>query len=171
MPNAAQAAVVALVHQYEQRLLPMTPLEKIVRRINRYGDVNHPETPRPLLSLEDFFEGNDDYGSIGYNFYPDQPPPTEFYALFLNIRQRSDVADVLVEVSQHEVPEEWPSADTVWIITTASPAEIRAWLGERFKPDEIYDGWTEYRRREDYSTPKGMKPIGIYGGTKRARDG
>ena len=140
----------------------MTPLETLARRINRNGDINDPETPRPLLTLEEFFEGNSDYSSIGYNFYPDQPSPAEFYCLFRSIRERSDVADVLVEVNQHEVPDEWPSTDTVWIITTVSPDEVRAMLGERFQPDEIYKGWTEHVRREDYNVPEGMKPLGVW---------
>jgi hypothetical protein len=49
----------------------MTPLETLARRINRDGDINDRETPRPLLTLEEFLKGNSDYGSIGYNFYPD----------------------------------------------------------------------------------------------------
>jgi len=141
---------------------PMTPLEALARRINRNGDINDSETPRPLVTLEEFFEGNSDYGSIGYNFYPDQPSPSEFYSLFRSIRERSDVAEVLVEVSQHEVPDEWPSTDTVWIITTASPDAVRAWLGQRFQPDEVFEGWTEIIRREDYPVPEGMKPVGVW---------
>ena len=33
----------------------MTPLERITQLVNINGDVNNPDTPRPLLSLEDFF--------------------------------------------------------------------------------------------------------------------
>ncbi len=32
----------------------MTPLERITQLVNINGDVNNPDTPRPLLSLEDF---------------------------------------------------------------------------------------------------------------------
>ncbi len=37
----------------------MKPLERITQRVNRHGDVNDPATPRPLLTLAEFFEGND----------------------------------------------------------------------------------------------------------------
>lgn len=84
----------------------MTSLERLIARINCNGDINDPTTPRPLVTLEEFFEGNEDYGSIGYNFSPDQPAPAEFYELLKRIRDRPDVADVRVEVSQHEVPDE-----------------------------------------------------------------
>jgi hypothetical protein len=140
----------------------MTPLERLKRRICEAGDINKPETARPLVSLEEFFEGNDDYGSIGYNFYPDQPSPSEFYELFKQIRSRPEVANVLVEVCQHEMSDEWPSTDTVWIITSASIDTLVTWLGERFRADEIFDGWTDHVRREAYQIEPGMKAIGIW---------
>jgi hypothetical protein len=96
----------------------MPGLESLKLRINRNGDVNDLNVPRPIVTLEEFFEGNEDFGSIGYNFYPDQPAPPEFYELFQRIRERPDVANVLVEVSMQEMPDEWPSTDTVWILTS-----------------------------------------------------
>lgn len=63
----------------------MTPLERIVERIGRVGDVNEPGTPKPLVTLEEFFDGNEDPGSIGYNL-PDPPAPQELYELFKRIR-------------------------------------------------------------------------------------
>lgn len=141
----------------------MSPLEHLIVRINRNGDINAAETPRPLITLEEFFEGNDDYGSIGYNFYPDQPAPVEFYNLFRRIRSRPDVADVRIQVSQHEVADEWPSCDTVWFITRASPAEVLGWLGERFRPDEVLDGWSAmWMTVEPYVVPPGLRPIGVW---------
>ena len=140
----------------------MTPLERLKERIAPAGDLGDLAALRPLVSLEEFFEGNDDYGSIGYNFYPDQPAPSEFFAVFKQIRSRSGVADVRVEVCQHENPDDWPSTDTVWIITSAPAAEVATWLGKRFLADEIFDGWTDHVRREAYPVPPGMKPIGIW---------
>ncbi len=104
-------------------------LQKVITRINRYGDINDPATPRPLLTLEEFFEGNTDYASIGYNFYSDQPAPSEFYALFKTIRDMREVADIRVEVKDHEDAEGWPATDTVWVITSASVEDLKSWLG------------------------------------------
>ncbi len=140
----------------------MTPLERLQERIARAGDLADLATPRPLVSLEEFFEGNDDHGSIGYNFYPDQPAPSEFFEVFKRIRSRPEVSDVRVELCQHETPDEWPSTDTVWIITSAPISEVKTWLGERFHADDIFDGWTDHVRREPYAVPPGMKPIGIW---------
>jgi hypothetical protein len=37
----------------------MTPLERVTARVSRQGDVNKLSTPRQLLTLEEFFDGND----------------------------------------------------------------------------------------------------------------
>ena len=93
---------------------------------------------------------------------PTSLPPSEFYALFQKVRNRPNVTDVLVEVSQHEAPNEWPSADTIWIITSAAPEEIRGWLGERFQPDEVFNGWADDIQRENYAVSAPMKPVGLW---------
>lgn len=133
----------------------------LVERMNRSGDVNDPATPRPLLTLEEFFEGNDDFGSIGYNL-PDQPSPAEFYSLLKEIRDRTDVADVRIEILDHPDPSAWPSSDTVWIITTAFPDQVKEWLDERIRPDDVLDGWTGDRPREPCAVPPGHRPIGVW---------
>ena len=45
----------------------MTPPSSLVTRVNSHGYINQLSLPRPLLTLEEFFEGNDNYGSIGCN--------------------------------------------------------------------------------------------------------
>lgn len=138
----------------------MTPHQRIVERINWHGDINRPATPRPVLSLEEFFEGNDDPGSIGYNLNP-PVGPQHFYQLLKGIRDRPDVADVLVEVTQHEAPAEWPSSDTIWVITSAAPDEVQEWMGDCYG-DDVYDGWVSDRTREPYQIPPSMRAVGIW---------
>ena len=137
----------------------MTPIQQITERINRNGDVNNPQTPRPLLTLEEFFEGNDCVGSIGCNLTP-TPSPAEFYDLLKKIRGRDDVADVLVEVTMHDDLNSWPFSDTVWIITTAAPGEVAEWFDECVRPDDLFHDWNDGQEREWYTVPTGMIPIG-----------
>jgi len=134
----------------------------LIERISRLGDVNDPETPVPLVTLEEFFEGNDDFGSIGCNFYPDQPAPAEFYAFFRAIRARPSVAEVRVQVTQHDDPKGWPFSDTIWIITSESPQTVAAWLGERFAADEIFAGLHTDRPYEPIPIPDGMSAVGVW---------
>lgn len=41
----------------------MDPKSRLVERISRNGDPHDEATPAPLVTLEEFFEGNDDGGS------------------------------------------------------------------------------------------------------------
>ncbi len=79
----------------------MTPLKRIADRVNRHGDVNDPATIRPLLTLPEFFDGNDDFGSIGCNLAP-PPGPVKFYEILKGISERSDVADVRVQITMFD---------------------------------------------------------------------
>ena len=79
----------------------MTPLERITQLVNINGDVNNPDTPRPLLSLEDFFIDNNIHGSICCNVIPEQSPQA-IYHHFLKIRERNNVSDVLVEITMFD---------------------------------------------------------------------
>jgi hypothetical protein len=132
---------------------------KLVARI---GDVNNPTHPRPLVTLAEFFEGNDDYGSIGYNL-PDSPSPQEWYTLLKEMAARSEVRDVRIAVNQLEVPEEWPSTDTIWVITTASPEEVQSWLPEKLRPDDVILGFKDWPGPyEKYDVPVGYRAIGLW---------
>jgi hypothetical protein len=140
------------------------PMHKtvLVERISRNGDVNDPTTPRPLVTLEEFFDGNDDMGSIGYNFGARQPAPSEFYSFFKRIRARRDVADVRVEISQHDDPEAWPVTDTIWIVTSASDSDVSAWLGDRFAADDLLNGLPPDRKFDALSIPAKMRAVGVW---------
>src|SRR5262250_3047226 len=82
----------------------MTPLERITERVTRHGDVNEPATPRPLLTLAEFFEGNEAIGSIGCNLTP-MPELSEFYEMLRRIATRPEVADVRVQVTMFDDPD------------------------------------------------------------------
>ena len=138
----------------------MTPLERITERISRHGDVNDAATTRPLLTLAEFFEGNDVDGSIGCNLNP-PPTPAEFYRLLKGIVARPDVADVRVQITMFDVPE-WPFSDTVWVITSVSPEEVSEWFEEAVRPDECFVGWQEGVAVEPFNVPTGMRPVACW---------
>jgi hypothetical protein len=135
----------------------MTPLERITERVSRNGDVDEASTPRPLLTLTEFFDGNDVDGSIGCNLTP-TPTAAEFYALLKGIASRPDVADVRVQITMFDMPE-WPFSDTVWIITNATPDEVAGWFSEAVRPDECHAGWQDGVAIEPCPVPAGMTPV------------
>lgn len=91
--------------------------------------------PTPLISLENFFEGNNDPSSIGCNLFDDHPGLKGFYETLKEIRSRENVAEVLVGIA--DLAEgDWPFSDSVWIITTANATEVKKWM-EPLHPDTI----------------------------------
>src|SRR5204862_5889798 len=91
--------------------------------------------PGPTVTLEEFVEGNDDSGSIGCNLVPTLSP-ANFYRILKEIRSRKDVQDVFVEIRDMEDTEGiWPFSDTVFVLTSADPEELKKWL-KTLSPDE-----------------------------------
>jgi hypothetical protein len=137
----------------------MNPRDRLLTRI---GNINDFEKPRPLVTLEEFFEGNGDPGSIGYNL-PDPPEPLDFFELLKAIRSRPEVSDVRVEVKDLEDPEGWPSTDTLWIITSASVEEVRSWFPAPLAPDDMIEGFNSSPSEvASYDIPPGMQAIGVW---------
>ncbi len=137
-------------------------LENLLKKVNQHGNINDQNTPKPLISLEEFFIGNNDHASIGYNFYPNQPSPKAFYDLFRRIRRKPGVHDVIVQVNDQIESTDWPSTDTVWIITSASVDDVKRWLGRKFQADDLLVGFPTTPIIEDYPIPLGMKALGVW---------
>jgi hypothetical protein len=141
---------------------PPSMPEARAKLLDRIGNINDFSRPRPLVTLAEFFEGNNDYGSIGYNL-PDSPPPGKWYGILQAVAKRPEVSDVRVEVKDLEDPDGWPSTDTIWIITTAPPEEVRRWLPDRIAPDDIIEGFeTAPSPVERYEIPAGYRAVGVW---------
>ena len=138
----------------------MTALSKITKRVNLHGDPDAVETPRPLLTLEEFFEGNDVVGSIGCNLET-TPDPSEFYKLLNQIREKKNVQDVRVQVTAFDDPD-WPFSDTVWVITSEEPEVVSSWFPEHLKPDECWSGWIDDQPYEEIEVQLGMEPVACW---------
>ena len=135
----------------------MTALERITKRVTLVGDPNDPSTPRPLLTLGEFFEGNEVVGSIGCNLTP-TPTPAEFRAVLTAIAARPQVSDVRVQVTMFDDPE-WPFSDTVWVITTADPSTVASWFEAAMAPDDVSEGWPDAVAYEECNVPAGMRAV------------
>jgi hypothetical protein len=137
----------------------MTPLERITERVSRLGHPDAPGTPRPLLTLDEFFLGNTHVGSIGCNIQP-IPAPERLYVLFRAISGRPEVLDVCVQITMFDDPE-WPFSDTVYVMTSASPDEVASWFPPELRPDETWAGFAD-QTYEPYVVPAGVKPVACW---------
>jgi len=92
-----------------------------------------------FVSVEDFFEGNDDDdGSIGVNIYPDRPSLKEFYDTLKEIEKAPKTQALLIRIADID-DTKWFYSDTIYISGNYTVAEIKK-MFERLKPDEIYEG-------------------------------
>jgi hypothetical protein len=89
----------------------------------------------PTVTIEDFFEGNDDLGSIGCNLLP-HPGVSKFYQTLAAIKSRDDVQDVLVEIADLVDENSWPFADKVFVLTSI-PADSLQKLMADLQADEV----------------------------------
>lgn len=133
---------------------------RVTERAWRNGDPNEPSTPRPLLTLDEFFDGNTVAGSIGCNLDP-TPTPAEFRELLESIRVRADVADVRVQITMFDDPD-WPFSDTVWIITSAPPEQVRSWFPQELAPDDLWADFPADQSFEECKVPAGHRAVACW---------
>ena len=138
----------------------MTALERITQRVCRNGHPDDPRTPSPLLTLAEFFGDNTCVGSICCNLSP-VPRPAQVHSVLKAIEARPDVAEVRVKITMFDDPA-WPFSDTIYVMTTASPEEVRSWLDEELQPDEIWEGFASGETYEAYDIPAGFRPVGVW---------
>lgn len=98
------------------------------------------DSPLPVVSLEDFFEGNDDFGSIGCNLLErEHPGPAGFFSVLEEIRNRPEVQDVLIEILEADEDDQWPFSERVYILARASLSDVSQWLEPLFA-SEVDEG-------------------------------
>jgi hypothetical protein len=114
-------------------------LHDLLAEIASQGEYRSTNGPEPVVSLEMFFDGNDDEGSIGCNLTV-HPGPERFYAILRDIRDRADVFAVWVGISEVMDDNQWPFSDHVYVVTTATASEVAAWARE-LQPDEPTTEW------------------------------
>jgi hypothetical protein len=136
---------------------PQIHLRRIMERVSRLGDPNDMATPRPLLTIAEFFEGNNCIGSIGCNL-SSTPAPKRFYEFFTQIAARADVKDIRVQVTVFDDPE-WPFSETVYIMTSATLDEVASWFEDDIRPDEVSEGFRSGVEHEPYQIPMGTRPV------------
>jgi hypothetical protein len=138
----------------------MDYLKRITERVNRNGEFYADGTPAPLLTIEEFFDGNEIVGSIGCNL-DGEPHPSEFRKILENIRNRDDVSGVYIQVTEMDDPD-WPFSDTAWIVTTADENDISGLFPDNFAPNEVWEDFFEDRIYEPIEIPDSYKVVACW---------
>jgi hypothetical protein len=117
--------------------------------------------PGPVVSLQEFFEGNDDIGSIGCNLNA-SPGPQCFYAVFKAVEERADVQGIFVEIRDlMDDGASWPFADTVFILGKIPQSELKRLLAD-LQPDEVGPFPAETIPRNLPALQPGMMVLGAW---------
>jgi hypothetical protein len=134
---------------------------ELVERIKTLG-LPSPDHPLPLVTLEEFFAGNDDYGSIGCNVTP-MLGPQFFFEKLKFIRSQLNVQDVLVEVAEVEevAPAMWPFSDRIYILTDGTPQDVAHWTAA-LRPDAIEEGFANGKPHCAPKLKPGYKCYGVW---------
>jgi hypothetical protein len=113
---------------------------ELIERVKIVG-LPSPGRPLPWVTLEVFFVGNDDFGSIGCNLTP-MLGPQFFYEKLKLVRSQPNVQDVFIEVAEVEEEEFaiWPFSERVYIYTDAPPEDVACWTAA-LRPDAIEEGF------------------------------
>ncbi len=125
---------------------------------------------RPLVTIEQFFKGSNGNASLWSNQWPEVASDIDESAFWRSIRDRADVWDVLISVSQfdfHQHPFEdstnWVLSDIAIVITSAEPEDVLGWFPENAVPEQIADSWDGVRaRHEKVFVPSNMKPLFLW---------
>jgi hypothetical protein len=133
----------------------------LIAKIRAQG-LPSPDRPLPIVPLEDFFTGNNDFGSIGCNL-ANHPGPQWFFRTLKEIRDRPTVQNVLVEINEvvEEDPQAWPFSDRVYILTSASREDVKEWV-TKLQPDEVEPAWTNGLPANAPVLPNGTKAYAVW---------
>jgi hypothetical protein len=128
-------------------------------RIDQLGG----EGSYPVVPLDLFFAGNDDDASFAPNLEP-HPGIAQIYAVLRSIKERDEVADVVVQIDEVLPEPEWPYASSVYVVTSAPAVRVHE-SAASIDPDEpsgvdadMY-GWLEYGERDRTVPPPGAPEL------------
>ncbi len=119
--------------------------------------------PAPTVSLDLYFEGNNQEGSIAPNQWGEgRPSVAEMYGRFKAIADRPDVQVVLVGLhfdwNDDQFPEDWPPAENIHIYSSATEAEVGEWV-DGLHCDGVGAGWPYGEPR---NAPKPKEGFTVY---------
>lgn len=108
---------------------------RLEERVEALGGMYSDDHDNPTVSVDEFFTGNRDLGSIGCN--PRKHPGIEtFHRVLKGIEGKPGVSGVYVRITDLEGDDAWPFSDTVLINTSAEQGEVESWVRE-LSPDVV----------------------------------
>ncbi len=143
-----------------------TALDRVHARVNRSGPFGAAGVPIPLLTTAEFFDGNDQDGSILCNVVwtdatgqIDAPSVQQVREVLERVAARPDVSDLRVVVHEAEDSEDWPFAERVLVVGTGDPQAVRGWFPADYAPDDSWLVAADDGPLESYEVPSGQVAV------------
>jgi len=134
----------------------------LIDKIKRAGYSYDTET---VLTIEDFFDGNDDVCSSICANIADRPSTAVLRDFLLAVRERTCVSDVLIRVYEFEdalaSQDTWITSDTVYVISSASVSEVHDWF-RPLSPSAIGEESELSRFNNLPDVPEGARVIAVW---------
>lgn len=111
--------------------------QKRAALLNKIRKEGFPEK-EVFVSVDEFFDGNKDTGSIGCNIFPDPPSLSDFYEILKKIELGEKTKTLAIRIADVD-DVDWFYTDAVYIVGAYNIREIKQ-LFEPLKPDEVYEG-------------------------------
>ncbi len=97
------------------------------------------QTAPQIVSIERFFDGNDDLGSIGCNL-TEHPGIDTFRNVLVGLLSRHDIKAVYAQISELDPGDGcWAFTDTIFVVGTISINELNSILS-LLEPNEVCSG-------------------------------
>jgi len=91
------------------------------------------------VTVDEFFNGNEDDGSIGANLYPEQPSLQFFWDTFNTMLASAKVENIFIRIADAE-DTDWFYTDTAYVVGDVTFEEVTEMVKE-LHPSEIYNEW------------------------------
>lgn len=114
-----------------------------------------------LVSIDRFFDGNEDRDSIAVHIDP-HPGTKRFKEILKTLESNDQVQSVWVEITDID-PTCWPYSERVIIITTLEAQAVLELIEDELEPDEVADlEIDEDIQLPKYQSSSGFKVVGIW---------
>lgn len=143
----------------------MTSRQALLKKLQTLDTLD--EAHLPVVTIDDYFEQNDQEESIAPNNWEfGRPPIKTIYKVLKDIEARPDVAGVYVGlhedwVSALEHDDEWPAAENVHIYTSAPLETVEKWVQDLFT-DGVGEGWPYGQHAGAPALPSGYTVFTLY---------
>lgn len=111
----------------------------LIRKIRKVEDSN-PKGKEILISVDDYFDGNDENCCNILANTCNLVSAKEFESFLNNLKKKNNVYDIFIRFYDYEdaidFDDSWVNSDTIFVVTSAKENDVKEWF-EYYSPSEV----------------------------------